>query len=485
MSHSPDDHHAPPTGALPEFGGVDGFTLPAQTELRSPRRSDVATVVVHAAIADIEPTIWRRLELASDLGLPQLHEVLQAAFGWTNSHLHLFEKGERPGAFQAYLMNSSLDEGMTGTAESEVRLDEVLGVVGDTLTYEYDFGDGWEHTLTLEAITDRAPGSVEAVCIAGARSGPPEDCGGAPGYENLLRVLADPAHPRHDTLREWLRRDLDPEAFDLDRINGDLQAVHQRATARQTVPAGVLEVLDQLSGPTGDEFWRLAIAADLGAGTEIDLETAEEMTANYRWWLHRIGDGITLSAAGYLPPAVAKELGEQLNLRLEVRGPLNRESNIEPMRDFRESARAMGLTKTTKGTLTTTPLGRRLARNPIALWQHIAGRVPVDTHAVARIAGGLYLLQVSAGDNAKTGYLQSGNELIAEALTELGWRTGDGDLFDHRDIQDMIWDIRIVLTRAKAVIRPLFRFETTETEPSEPAPRGGILLARQALNSLG
>ncbi|RIJ77867.1 plasmid pRiA4b ORF-3 family protein, partial [Nakamurella silvestris] len=284
MTDQQDGAHGPPTPTFPmpdglgEFSGFDAFAPPQQQELRGPRRSDVVTYTLRATLVDVDPPIWRQLDVASDLGLPQMHTVLQAAFGWADSHLHLFEKGERPGDHQQYLMDSSLDEGMTGTAESQVRLDEVLSVVGDTLTYEYDFGDSWVHTVVLEAITDRTPDAADAVCIDGARSGPPEDCGGAPGYEDLLQVLADPAHPRYPDLQEWLGREFTPETFDPAVVNLALQTVHQQALARQTLPAALTEIVDRVGGSPATQIWQLVFAADLGAEVEIDLATATEMT---------------------------------------------------------------------------------------------------------------------------------------------------------------------------------------------------------------
>ena len=111
---------------------------------RRPRRADVVSYRVRVDLNGTKPPLWRRLELASDLFLDQVHEVMQAAFGWTDSHLHQFGSG--PGhygpATEHYLCPFQVEEGDPGVPEEDVRLDEVLAEPGDKLFYDYDFGDG-------------------------------------------------------------------------------------------------------------------------------------------------------------------------------------------------------------------------------------------------------------------------------------------------------------------------------------------------------
>jgi hypothetical protein len=92
---------------------------------------------------------------------------------------------------------------------------------GVTLPYEYDFGDGWKHSVTLEAIVARQDGRKYPVCVAGARACPPEDCGGPPGYDNLLAAIRDPDHEDHESVLEWLGGRFDPERFDPSRVKFD------------------------------------------------------------------------------------------------------------------------------------------------------------------------------------------------------------------------------------------------------------------------
>jgi len=147
-----------------------------------------------------KPPVWRRVEVPGDILLPRLHEVIQAAMGWTDSHLHRFRTSNDRNAPE-FLTQFDLDEGGEGVLEDDVRLDQVIADEGDRLWYDYDFGDDWDHLLEVEAVLDDPPSSVR--CVDGRQACPPEDCGGVPGYEQLLAVLADPTHRDHRHLAEW------------------------------------------------------------------------------------------------------------------------------------------------------------------------------------------------------------------------------------------------------------------------------------------
>src|SRR5690349_13293317 len=116
---------------------------PAPPSRRRPRRADVVSYRVRADLNGTKPPLWRRLELASDLYLDQVHAVMQVAFGWTDSHLHQFGSGPTPcdPTTEHYLCPFQVEEGDPGVPEEDVRLDEVLTEPGDKLFYDYDFGD--------------------------------------------------------------------------------------------------------------------------------------------------------------------------------------------------------------------------------------------------------------------------------------------------------------------------------------------------------
>lgn len=159
------------------------------------------------------PAIWRRLLVSDSTSLMQLHDILQIAMGWTDSHLHQFEAGG-----QLY-GEPSPDFDMPVKNEAHVRLAQVLVREKNSMLYEYDFGDGWTHKIVLEKIFAPSPELKTPTCIAGARACPPEDCGGVYGYLELLKVLKNPSHPEHDEMLEWIGGEFDPDALDLDAIN--------------------------------------------------------------------------------------------------------------------------------------------------------------------------------------------------------------------------------------------------------------------------
>lgn len=160
-------------------------------------------------LRDVRPPVWRRIEVPADLSLARLHGVLQAAMGWTDSHLHHFYQG------QVYYGPVDLLDDLAVEDERRATVGDVLRRLRQRITYEYDFGDGWEHDVVLEARVEREPRVRYPRVVAGERACPPEDVGGAWGYAEFLEKIADPEHPEHDDLLDWYGDDFDPEAFDL------------------------------------------------------------------------------------------------------------------------------------------------------------------------------------------------------------------------------------------------------------------------------
>jgi hypothetical protein len=170
--------HLTPVPSDPE-GLRDWLNQRREIEL-PPAPGETRALTVYVELQGAEPAVWRRLVVPGDTTLDRLHEVLQAAMGWTDSHLHRFFTGTSPGATY-FLTQWDLEEGEEGTPESEVRLDQLLQDVGDSVLYEYDFGDSWDHELRLEKVQALA-GGHEVRCTHGAGACPPEDVGGIPGY---------------------------------------------------------------------------------------------------------------------------------------------------------------------------------------------------------------------------------------------------------------------------------------------------------------
>ena len=171
-------------------------------------------------ILGIEPVISRSLELPRDLNFAQLHEVLQAAFGWTDSHLHQFIVGGLVIGAPEYLEEDAY--GPRVIEATEVHLRDLRFPYGPDaqleILYQYDFGDNWQHRLILSEVPP-AEGVKYPRCIAGSRSCPPEDVGGDIGYEAFLEVWRDPDHEDHADNRRWAGRKFDPERFNLEATN--------------------------------------------------------------------------------------------------------------------------------------------------------------------------------------------------------------------------------------------------------------------------
>ena len=173
------------------------------------------------SLEGIVPQIWRRVLVPSDLPLSKLHTVIQVAMGWTNSHLHEFIVGRKHYSDPRFGLDE-LDFGEPTFNEAKVKLSEVAPTPKSTLRYHYDFGDGWMHKVVVEKLLAPDPALMAPRCLDGQRACPPEDCGGIPGYFRLLEILADPRHPEHDEMLEWLEDDFDAEAFDVTATNREL-----------------------------------------------------------------------------------------------------------------------------------------------------------------------------------------------------------------------------------------------------------------------
>jgi hypothetical protein len=167
-------------------------------------------------LKDVKPAIWRRFLVPSDIRLPDLHKVIQTVMRWSNSHLHQFVID---GSFYCLPDEDSIAECID---YRKIKLDQVMLKEKQVISYDYDFGDGWEHRIVLEKIM-RGSDVKRAVCLAGKRHCPPEDCGGPYGYMDLLKVISDPNDEEHVEMMEWLGGEFDPEYFDIEEINSMLK----------------------------------------------------------------------------------------------------------------------------------------------------------------------------------------------------------------------------------------------------------------------
>jgi Plasmid pRiA4b ORF-3-like protein len=383
----------------------------------------------------------------------ELHEILQAAFGWTDSHLHRFGCGPQYYSRETefYLCPFEVDEGEQGAPEAQVRLDEVLVDTGDKLYYAYDFGDDWQHVIRLEAVLAREETAPRAVCTAGRRPGPAEDCGGVGGYE-LLAAATDPTNPDHAKACFEYARMYGPEAdptgwtptpFDLDEINGVLAGLAAMPSPNE-LTGPLREVLDAVRTTLGQhDFRRLLGRARLYQPILIDADTAAVAVGRYTWLLNLVGeDGIKLTQAGYLPPKYVAAAVTELDLDEVWIGRGNREDLTYPVLHLRQSAQRIGLLRKHHGWMRTTAIGRALRGDPVGLWWHLARRLPVRSNDVcAYQASLLYLAAVAAG------IADGHDQIVADLLDAIGWMRGNGTPITAGSAAQAAFDIRDTLRR--------------------------------------
>ncbi|MFT3888046.1 MAG: plasmid pRiA4b ORF-3 family protein [Arachnia sp.] len=425
------------------------------------KRPKRVAYVVRLDLDDVRPPIWRRLRLASDLMLDEVHDIIQTAMGWADCHLHHFVMGPDTRDLRRahFLAPFDIEEGDEGIPESDVRLDQVLGKPGQRLFYEYDFGDGWWHTLKLEKVGSWVDGDPDASCVTGRRACPPEDLGGPGMVGTLAEWLAgntdgyDPQWVRQ--VLDWLPAGYDPEAFSVDDVNAAL-------TAEPLALADLPPVLTRLVVKLGP--WGLPNVAGLLAafaqGASLSDDDAREAVRRYPLLLEAIGDGVALTKAGYLPPCLVEELFEGLDLDDEWIGKGNREDMTPPVLHLRESATHLGLLRKSKGRLLPTANGRKLCYGPPqALLAHVASRLPLGRDH-EQDAGTLALLFAAA----ERDWFQSRAE-AAQLMADIGWRLDDGRMdlavFEWArpttTVLDSLCGRRADVTRRAAVARELLR----------------------------
>ena len=162
----------------------------------------------------IAPAVWRTVEMPLTASLTGLHEVIQAVMLFDNCHLFQFDVGDKRYAIPDPEWD---DERETHDATSTPLATLVDHGVG-SFSYTYDFGDNWQHTVTIEAIAAADPALDYPRLVDGARRAPPEDVGGIPGFEHFLAAMAKPRHPEHKRLIQWYGGPFNPDNIDLPGI---------------------------------------------------------------------------------------------------------------------------------------------------------------------------------------------------------------------------------------------------------------------------
>ncbi|MEO6997547.1 MAG: plasmid pRiA4b ORF-3 family protein [Terracoccus sp.] len=435
---------------------AEAFIDPSSSEIELPEPpGQPVLLTVHISLDDTDPQVWRRLTMPGDLHLDELHEVLQAAMGWTDSHLHRFHLGD---AWRGphFLTGDDLDEGENGTTETEARLDQVLRAPDDELGYTYDV-DGWNHTLRLESLTVLEPTegtsdtASRSACLDGARACPPEDIGGIPGYEEAaewVRHDYDIAHAPEGQdaaglaeLRAWLPPGWHPDEFSVDEVYDDLARLTTGGTAVSLalLPEELQVFVTGVSKPSRLDLDAWLAHPEWSEPVMLDPDTTWAVTRPVRVVRDLVGDGISLTSAGYLPPRAVEQIFATLDLSSEWIGKGNREDLTPPVADLREAVRSLGLIRRVKGRLVPTALGRKLADDPERLLAQVAQRLPLETDAFGRLTSLVLLLAVGGGVpygggdwHGQQRELRDGLlDVVCRVLGDAGWQTQSRPLSRH------------------------------------------------------
>jgi hypothetical protein len=182
---------------------------------------------IRVSLKEIEPEIWRRLDVPLGMSLKGLHDTIQAAMAWQDCHLFEFRIGNR-----IYGIPEPLEDGDRKVLDAKlVKLETLVANDVTELDYVYDFGDDWDHLVTIESVGPAEPGLELPRFIDGARRAPPEDCGGPYGYADFVEAITRKRHPRHRELTEWYGGPFDPESFDQAAIRRRLGGIAKRRQA--------------------------------------------------------------------------------------------------------------------------------------------------------------------------------------------------------------------------------------------------------------
>ncbi|AXS82483.1 plasmid pRiA4b ORF-3 family protein [Marinobacter sp. Arc7-DN-1] len=308
-----------------------------------------------------QPPIWRRLLIAPDTTFQDLHRIIQLAMGWQACHLHMFQAGD-----DRLIGDPAEDfDGMLNFQdETMVAVSAVLNKEGQALTYDYDFGDSWEHEVRLEKVLPGDQGEPLPRCIKAVRQCPPEDVGGLPGFYDFLEAMEDAAHPEHVAVREWMGGEwFEPEFVDLDDINQALakrDALFSETESEPDIPPArdffglsPSQVYELLQNPLNcPSVFKPLINAE---AVNRELDTAPVIRMAKVLVEAMKGKGIRLTGKGNLPLKQVKAMieagGEEIVAPMARYSPIRSEEHILAVILTRVLLEIAGYTKKQKGVL--------------------------------------------------------------------------------------------------------------------------------------
>jgi hypothetical protein len=215
------------------------------------------------------PLIWRLVNVPLDFSLGQLHEVIQVVMPWDDYHLHEFMVGNK------HYGEPDPEAGIDFLDEDDITLEQVFKGKINEIEYIYDFGDGWQHSITCESVF---PAELDIedypICIDGAMACPPEDSGALFGYYRKLKILNNPDHDEHEDIKAWMPEDFDPQYFDIDETNVVLEIGLFPDEELDEIDQAIHETLCQTCAWCSEEFEdeTPALSLFLKASSKADIE---------------------------------------------------------------------------------------------------------------------------------------------------------------------------------------------------------------------
>jgi len=170
-------------------------------------------------------TVWRRIITPEDINFLQLHEILQIAFDWKDYHLYEFNVLDQKGKSISNVISEreevyDLSEECPIQIDSETKLKQYLRK-DQRIQYCYDYGDNWLHEIVVLGIIPDYDKNYP-ICVLGEGDAPPEDVGGAIGYNDVLEIVADPQNDDYETTQNWAKNQM-YKHFDIEVINRRLK----------------------------------------------------------------------------------------------------------------------------------------------------------------------------------------------------------------------------------------------------------------------
>jgi hypothetical protein len=387
--------------------------------------------------------------------------------GWRDSHLHEFAEGVPP-VLEG--KRTPLRWGAPSPDDSDILNEEGWTIAGALeelpLSYTYDLGDGWEHIVEIHPDIPAMPDGPPVLLVAGENRAPWEDSGGIPGYTEKRAILDDPRHPEHRLIAQWVAETVgpwtpsDPGFFDRMGVQSELNLLFNPAgsgahpgdmsglvKADEIRSPGDLDLASPLVAfvaalpvPIRAELRQHLHRTGVLAPIDIDEGTTERIIRPFTWLIAALGeDGLALTSAGWLPPAVVLDGMTTLGWLDEWIGKGNREDLTPPIASLREVAQRMGLVRVQKGRLLLGAAAKKALGDPLALLRLVARSLYRKLGDAEADAAVLLLLSLADGTPPAERW-----RAIAFGLEMAGWQARSGG-FLKEDIRHTVWSAEQVL----------------------------------------